>query len=284
MELCTSTIDLKRRLKEMKSSYALIPTMGSLHEGHLSLIKLAKPRAAKTIVTLFVNPHQFNDAADFEKYPRNIAKDIGLLESIGTDFVFAPAATKDIFHPEFESWIVPEPLSQKWEGASRPGHFKGVASVVAVLFSLIKPTAAVFGEKDFQQLRIIENLTRDLQLGIEIVRCPIIREEGGLALSSRNVRLSSNGKSSALALSSSLKVARDAFVGGERRADVLKNLIVEMVNAEASVKLDYAAIVTEKNLNELTGEISNELLPIRALIAAEIEGVRLIDNMELRAV
>jgi pantoate--beta-alanine ligase len=280
MDIIETISELKNvlvNLRNDQSSLALVPTMGALHDGHLALVKLAKSRAAKVIVSIFVNPAQFNDKKDFDVYPRTVEKDCALLEKLGVNAVFAPPNQNEIYPAPYRTWINVDELSVPFEGASRPGHFRGVATVVTILFNLIRPDFAIFGEKDFQQLRIVEQLTQDLELGIEIVRAPIIRETGGLAMSSRNVRLSTKGRESALALSRGLRIAADAFKGGERRAAFLRSLVLEALRGETGVSPDYVAIVEESSLKEVETITS----PSRVLIAAAVEGVRLIDNAPL---
>ena len=280
MKILTDRASLREHLNHIRSeghSLALVPTMGALHEGHISLVKLAHLHGKRVIVSIFVNPAQFNEKRDFELYPRTLESDAALLERFGVESIFAPSSPEQIYGTGFQTWITNEKLSTQFEGASRPGHFRGVATVVATLFNLVQPKAALFGEKDFQQLRIIEQMVTDLKFPVEIVRAPLVREGSGLALSSRNARLSERGKVTASALSRNLFIARDAWRGGESRAASLIRLVIDGCAQEPGVKIDYVAIIDEENFTE------QEFIatPSRILIAAVVEGVRLIDNIAL---
>lgn len=255
---------------------ALVPTMGSLHRGHISLVRTAQSRQAEVAVSIFVNPSQFNQREDFEKYPRELERDLALLQEAGVSAVFAPSES-ELYGPAFQSWIEPGSLSERFEGASRKGHFRGVCTVVAMLLNLARPHYAVFGEKDFQQLRIVEQLTQDLKLGVEILRSPLVRDEDGVALSSRNARLSPRGREAARALSRGLRIARDAFIGGERSALKLRSYVIEMLQTEPLIATDYVAVVREGDLQELPTVAGN----CRILAAVTVDSVRLIDNVAL---
>ena len=255
---------------------AFVPTMGALHEGHLSLMRLARSRADRVVVSIFVNPAQFNRAEDLNAYPRDLNQDIELLNREKVDLLFAP--TNDIIYSNtHQTWVENSSLSTLYEGASRGGHFRGVATVVTVLFNIIRPDLAVFGEKDFQQLRIIEELVRNLKLETEIVRGELVREKDGLALSSRNVRLSENGRKDALALSRELLNVKKSFEEGARDLEKLTSTLQENLNSSPGINLDYAVIVDEQTLTQ-ANDINTRN---RVLVAAEVEGIRLIDNIAL---
>lgn len=271
------TREFVRAQKKAGRSLGVVPTMGALHQGHLSLVKLARARANSTVVSIFINPSQFNDPKDFDRYPRTLERDLELLAPYGVSAVFAPTDPQEMYGADFESWIALEKLPLRFEGASRPGHFRGVSTVVAMLFNLISPSVAVFGEKDFQQLRIIEQMVRDLKFDLEIIRAPIMREEGGLAMSSRNVRLSDAGRSAARAINRGLSIAFEAFKGGRRDSRFLRDLVLQAYASEPAIAVDYIAIVDESSLEEIEKIVS----PARVLVAVMIEGVRLIDNWAL---
>ncbi len=282
MQIFTSTAALVAYCAELHArgdSIGFVPTMGALHEGHLSLVKSARLKSKRVIASIFVNPSQFNDPSDLKKYPRTLEKDIEMLASVGTTALFAPESSEEIYGKNFQTWVNNEKLSALLEGASRPGHFRGVTSVVSILFNLVRPTLAVFGEKDFQQLRIIEDMVRDLKLQIEIVRGPIIREEGGLAMSSRNARLSPKGRESALAINRGIRIAREAFQGGERSARTLRTLALDVYATDPLLQPDYVTVVREDSLEE----VSTIEGVCRMLVAVNIEGIRLIDNCSLAA-
>ena len=282
MHLITTTTALQSKISEFKQTnqaIVLVPTMGALHDGHISLVKLAHSTGAKVFVSIFPNPAQFNEKKDFEAYPKTVEADCALLDKVGTHCVFAPATPAEIYGDGFQSWVNVDQLSLPFEGASRPGHFKGVATVVAILFNLFRPDFATFGEKDFQQLRLVEQMVNDLKISVKIIRAPIIREAGGLAMSSRNARLSVDGKNTALALSRGLRIASDAFFGGERRGPFLRSLVLDMLATERNVGVDYVAVVDEETLKE----VDRIEKPARVLVAATVDGVRLIDNVSLAA-
>ncbi|MDC0358266.1 pantoate--beta-alanine ligase [Oligoflexia bacterium] len=273
---------LRAGVKQVKSKglrLGLVPTMGFLHEGHLSLVELAQQHSDQVFVSIFVNPAQFNDRGDLERYPVDIPKDIERLAERGVAAVFNPTPEM-IYGPHFQSWVTVSELADTWEGADRPGHFKGVATVVSILFNLLQPDVAVFGEKDFQQLRIIERMVVDLKFGIDIVRGPLIREQDGLAMSSRNTFLTSEQRATALAINQGLYRAREAFDKGEREAKRLVALALEQLEGEAHVKIHYMSVVDEEMLQEVDQAQDSGT---RILAAVEVGGIRLIDNISLVA-
>lgn len=252
----------------------LVPTMGALHEGHLSLVRAARRRCASVCVSIFVNPLQFGAGEDFDAYPRDLERDVRLLTAEGVDWVFAPDAAE--FTPKNAATTVHVAgLTERLEGLSRPGHFDGVATIVAKLFNVTTPNAAFFGEKDYQQLLVIRQMVADLDMGVEIVACPVVREPDGLAMSSRNVRLSPARRTEARALSAALETARDAWDGD---ADATRARLRSMIDAAPGVDLDYAEVADPITLEPLHGRVAK---PARALVAARVGSVRLIDNVEL---
>jgi pantoate--beta-alanine ligase len=272
----------EEKLKELVGGYrmfgekiAFVPTMGYLHAGHLSLVKLAKEKGTKTVVSIFVNPSQFNDPNDFENYPVDLERDLKMLEEAGVDIVFTPQK-ETIYGYDFESWVDLEKITKSLEGAKRPGHFKGVTTVVTILFNMIQPHFAIFGEKDFQQLRTIETLVRDLHMDVTIVRGPTVREADGLAMSSRNARLSPEARELAPKLQQALKAMKDAFRKGEMETAKLTKIGMSALEHE-KINLEYLEIVDEVDLKAAWVAAPAN----RVLVAATIDGIRLIDNVSI---
>ena len=268
--------DIRSALKTAVRPVALVPTMGYLHEGHLSLIRRARAEASTVVLSIFVNPTQFGPQEDLARYPRDMDRDRHLSEEQGVDHLFAPDVS-EVYPPGDRTFVEVADLQDRWEGASRPGHFRGVATVVAKLFRIVSPDRAYFGEKDYQQLRIVTRMASDLFLDVEVVGCPIVREPDGLALSSRNVFLSERGRLDALGLSRALRRAQAAVNEGERVAAILEEHMRSVARDFPSLQLDYAAVVDAPSL-EPVQEVAGEA---RALIAGWVDGVRLIDNAPL---
>jgi len=264
-------IALDARAKERV--LGLVPTMGALHEGHLSLVREALRRCSPVVVSLFVNPKQFGPSEDLQKYPRNLEADRAALEKLGVDYLFAPSA-EEMYPKGFRTAVTVEGLGDRLEGRSRPGHFRGVTTVVLKLFEIVQPRLAFFGRKDAQQVRIIRQMAADLNLDAEIVTCPIVRESDGLALSSRNSYLKDGERQSAKALYRSLDAARRAIQAGERDPIRILAACRQVTDAEPGVVLDYAEIVDADSF-----EPSMTLRrPCYLVIAARVGGTRLIDN------
>lgn len=251
-----------------------VPTMGALHAGHLSLVAAARRDCGPVVVSIFVNPKQFAPHEDLTKYPRPIEKDQALLEEIGVDYLFAPSV-EEMYPQGFSTTVQVEGLSERLEGRVRPGHFRGVTTVVLKLLEIVGPQFAFFGRKDAQQLRIIRQMSRDLALDPEIVSCPIVRESDGLAMSSRNAYLSPDQRRAATVLHRSLDAARQAIASGQRDAARLVQTIRGALSAEPLATVDYAEIVDAESLEPVT-LLRGECL---ALVAARIGATRLIDNM-----
>jgi pantoate--beta-alanine ligase len=250
-----------------------VPTMGALHEGHLSLIRAAQKQCSPVVASIFVNPTQFGPNEDFQKYPRTFDADRAALEQLGVDYLFAPPA-EEMYPPGFRTSVNVEGLSERLEGRSRPGHFRGVTTVVLKLLEIVQPRLAFFGRKDAQQARIIRQMTSDLNLDSEIVVCPIVREADGLALSSRNRYLNAGDRRAATALYRSLQAVRDEIAKGERDAARLLAALRRVIDSERNVALDYAEIV---DANTFEPVVSLRRV-CYALIAARVGGTRLIDN------
>jgi pantoate--beta-alanine ligase len=257
---------------------ALVPTMGALHEGHLSLVRLAYRHADRAIVSIFVNPTQFGPAEDFARYPRDLAKDLEALRKVGADVVFAPSV-EEIYPAGDATWVEVDRLTHVLCGRSRPGHFRGVTTVVARLFNAARPHLAVFGEKDYQQLAVIRRMTRDLAFGIEVLGAPIVREPDGLAMSSRNVFLSPRARQQATALHAALHEARALVRGGERDASALCHEARRRIEKEPLAEIDYVEIVDAESL-----EPQRQLrAPAVLALAVRFDGTRLVDNTLLEA-
>lgn len=258
----------------------LVPTMGALHEGHLSLVRASRKRTDYTAVSIFVNPTQFGDSADLDAYPRDLAHDLSLLTAEGVDLVFVPSIGV-MYSADAQVVVSPGPLANEWEGASRPGHFEGVCTIVTKLLNIIRPDLAFFGEKDYQQLKIIERLVRDLDEPTTIVPCPIVRERDGLAMSSRNVLLSSAERRDAVALCEAIEAAAQVVAWGERDVATIESTLAEEFASHPNVVLDYAAVVDPDTLTPLSGGHLDS--PARVIIAARLGNVRLIDNAAIVA-
>jgi pantoate--beta-alanine ligase len=251
----------------------LVPTMGALHEGHFSLIRAAQRECAPVVVSLFVNPKQFGPSEDLNQYPRTLEADRVALEALGVDYLFAPSP-QEMYPPGFHTAVVVEGLSDRFEGRSRPGHFRGVTTVVLKLFGIVQPRFAYFGRKDAQQARLIRQMSADLNLNNSVVVCPIVRAADGLALSSRNVYLKGEDRRAAAALSRSLAVVRDEIARGERDTARLLAALRRILTTEPRVALDYAEIVD----NETLEPIASLRGTCYVLLAAKVGDTRLIDN------
>lgn len=258
-------------------SIALVPTMGYLHEGHKSLIEKAHSENKKVVVSVFVNPIQFGPNEDYDKYPRDIEKDSKLCESAGADLIFNPEVS-EMYPEEILTTVKLSKLTSGLCGAKRPGHFDGVCTVVSKLFNIVKPDRAYFGEKDAQQLAVIKKMVKDLNFDIEIIGCPIVREESGLAKSSRNAYLSEEEKKSALILSKSLFKAKELIQNGEKSVAKIEDFLIKNLSSEPSARIDYVEIVDFKTIENIE-EIKDETL---IAIAVYIGKTRLIDNIIIR--
>jgi pantoate--beta-alanine ligase len=260
--------------RDVAGSLGLVPTMGFLHEGHLSLVRRARAENDVVAVSIFVNPAQFGPAEDFTTYPRDLRRDLALLEEAGVDLVFIPDR-EEIYPEGYATYVTVERLTDRWEGASRPGHLRGVTTVVAKLFTLFQPHRAYFGQKDYQQLVVVRRLARDLGFPLAVVTCPIIRDPDGLALSSRNSHLSPAERQAALALSRALRAGEMAYQGGERSGRRLREIVEEVLAREPLAKPDYVAVAHPETLVEL-----EEVGPLGAVLclAVWIGATRLIDN------
>jgi len=280
MRVVTSVTGMKALAREWKREgrkVGFVPTMGYLHAGHLSLVRESKQRADVTVVSVFVNPAQFGPQEDYKKYPRDLDKDSAYLEEAGVDCLFYPGAA-DIYPPGYRTYVEVQGLQERLCGKSRPGHFRGVATVVLKLFNIVSPDLAFFGAKDAQQVKIIERMAADLDLAVEVVTCPLVREPDGLALSSRNAYLNTEERRAALVLSRSLRWAERAVAAGERDAASLVAGIRSAIEAEPLARIDYVEAVDPDSL-EPVAEVRGGVL---VALAVFIGSTRLIDNIRLR--
>jgi pantoate--beta-alanine ligase len=261
-------------VRASERSLGLVPTMGFFHEGHLSLIRRARAERNVVVVSIFVNPLQFGRAEDLDSYPRDLDRDLALAEKEGVDLVFAPDVDEMFPHGRPEVTVDPGSIADRLEGAARPGHFRGVCTVLARLFHLVGPSRGYFGEKDAQQLVVVRMMVRDLAFPVEIQGCPIVREPDGLAMSSRNAYLSSEERTAARCLSDALRRATEAVEEGETVAAKLAALMRDRIEAEPLAALEYAVIVDEQSFEE----VARLERPARALVAARVGKPRLIDN------
>jgi pantoate--beta-alanine ligase len=279
MQLVTSIekmqqLSLSRKKKGKKISF--VPTMGALHQGHLGLVKRAKRLGDFVVVSIFVNPTQFGPKEDFKRYPRNLKKDMELLKKAGCDLVFAPRV-KDIYPEGYLTYVDVGELSNKLEGASRPGHFKGVCTIVAKLFNIVQPDYAIFGQKDAQQAIIIKKMTKDLDFPVKIIVSPTVREKDGLACSSRNSYLNIEERREAKVLYQALKTGKKLIESGGKNPEKIIKKMSELINKQKLAKIDYIVLTDVKNL-EPVKEIKGELL---LSLAVKFGKTRLIDNLKI---
>ena len=266
---------IARKLRRENKTVAFVPTMGALHEGHLALVREAKQSADSVIVSIFVNPAQFNDKADLERYPRDLTADAARLAEFGVDYVWAPEVS-EIYPDGFSTYVYVEGVSEGLEGAARPGHFRGVATVVTILFNTVRPDKAFFGQKDAQQVAVIKRLTTDLGFETEIVVVPTVREESGLAMSSRNELLTAEEREKASVIFRGLKEAKVAFRNGAQIASELVEIVRRTIESEPDARIDYVAAVDAESLEPIEKIDDNEVLISTAVYFGK---VRLIDNV-----
>ncbi|MBI4082432.1 MAG: pantoate--beta-alanine ligase [Candidatus Lambdaproteobacteria bacterium] len=278
MKVVTQLAEWKRLRLSITGTVGVVPTMGFLHEGHLSLVRRARRENQAVVVWIFVNPKQFGPKEDFGTYPRDMARDLALVEHEGADYVLAPPV-EEVYPPGFQTRVEVERLTQRLEGAARPGHFHGVTTVVAKLLCLTEPRRAYFGQKDAQQVLVVSRMVRDLGMLGEIVTCPTMREPDGLAMSSRNVRLSPPERKAAVCLYRALCAARDAHAAGQREGEALREAMRRVLAAEPLARPDYVSMADPETLEELATLQG----PALASLAVRIGATRLIDNMPLPA-
>ncbi|MEE9198180.1 MAG: pantoate--beta-alanine ligase [Dehalococcoidia bacterium] len=276
MKLLETVPEFRRARAEVVGSLGLVPTMGYLHEGHLALVRRARAENDLVAVSIFVNPSQFGPAEDYQTYPRDLQRDLALLEREGVDLVFAPSV-EELYPPGFDTWVEMEGLAGRLEGESRPGHFRGVVTVVAKLFNIVRPHRAYFGQKDAQQLWLIGKMVADLNMDLELVAVPTVRETDGLALSSRNAYLSPQERRVAPILWKALTAARELWEGGEQDAEAIRKAMTALIEEESLARVDYVSVADSDTLEELDA-IDR---PALVSLAVWIGETRLIDNITL---
>jgi pantoate--beta-alanine ligase len=278
MDIVTSLSELHTSRARLPGPVGLVPTMGFLHEGHLSLVHTAKSECKSVVASIFVNPTQFGPNEDLTAYPRDLPRDLKMLQSAGADLVWTP--TPEVMYPPgFQTWVTAEEVTRPLEGSMRPGHFRGVATIVAKLFNAVQPHRAYFGQKDAQQAAVIRQMARDLSYPIEIVICPIVREPDGLAMSSRNSYLNPSERQAAGVLYRALTAARTAYQSGERSAERLRQIVAATIQAEPLARLQYVSCADNETLQEIDGVITR---PALLSMAVYLGKTRLIDNWVLR--
>ena len=276
MQTVSSLPDLRSARLSFSGTVGLVPTMGYLHEGHLSLVRRAKEDCDRVVVSIFVNPTQFGPNEDLSRYPRDLDRDLMLLRSLGTELVWIPTA--EMMYPSgYQTWVEVEAMTRPLEGAMRPGHFRGVTTVVAKLFNGVQPHRAYFGQKDAQQAAVIRQMTRDLNFPIEIVVCPIVREPDGLAMSSRNVYLDPEQRKAATVLYRALSGAKEAYERGERDAEKLRQVMKNLLVSEPLAQVQYVSCADYNTLEELEVVKGKALLSMAVFLGK----TRLIDNFVL---
>jgi len=276
MQTVSTLADLRSTRLSFSGIVGLVPTMGYLHDGHLSLIRRAKEECDHVVVSIFVNPTQFGPREDLSKYPRDPDRDLSLIEPLGADLVWMPTA--EMMYPDgYQTWVEVEAMTRPLEGAMRPGHFRGVTTVVAKLFNGVQPHKAYFGQKDAQQAAVIRQMTRDLNFPIEIVVCPIVREPDGLAMSSRNVYLDPEQRKAATVLYRSLSAAKEAYESGERGAEKLRQIMKDVIASEPLAQMQYVSCADYDTLEELEKVTGKTLLSMAVFVGK----TRLIDNFVL---
>ncbi|RJQ36230.1 MAG: pantoate--beta-alanine ligase [Dehalococcoidia bacterium] len=277
MRVIESVAEMVGLRRELQAPVGFVPTMGYLHEGHITLVKKTREENATAVASIFVNPTQFGPREDLAHYPRDIPRDLKMLETIRTDIVFVPGSSEKMYPAGYNSWVEVSGITERLEGAVRPGHFRGVATVVAKLFNIVQPDRAYFGQKDAQQLLVIEKMVRDLNINVTVVRVPTVREPDGLAMSSRNVYLNLEERRQATVLYQSLKLAEQLYRDGEKDADRIKCQMTDLIEQQPLAKIDYISIADSTTLEEL----ATVKIPVLVSLAVRFGNTRLIDNIIL---
>ena len=276
MQVVGPIFEIRALRQKLSGTVGFVPTLGFLHEGHLALVKQARMENSAVIVSIYVNPAQFGPREDFRAYPRDLNRDLALLRGEEVDIVFVPS-DDEMYPPEFGSWVDVEKVTERLEGVSRPGHFRGVATVVAKLFNIVQPSRAYFGQKDAQQVVVIKRMVADLNMGIEVMVVPTFRESDGLAMSSRNIYLGPGERQAATVLFGALTLAQQLGRSGEKDAEKIRRQMASLIQKEPLAQIDYVSIADVETLEELS------LIdrPALASLAVRIGKTRLIDNMPL---
>ncbi len=277
MKIVDRIADMRQLRQELTEPVGFVPTMGYLHEGHLSLVRRARAENPSLVVSIFVNPTQFGPQEDFHSYPRDSKRDLTLLEKEAADVVFVPSAS-EMYPPQFNSWVEVGKVTERLEEAARPGHFKGVTTVCAKLFNIIQPTRAYFGQKDAQQAVVIRKMVTELNMNLEVVTLPTVREPGGLAMSSRNNYLNTHERQAALVLYQALTLAQKLWSQGEKDADRLRQEMIGLIQTQPLANIDYVSIANTETLDEL----DTVRPPALVSLAVKIGRTRLIDNVVLQ--
>jgi pantoate--beta-alanine ligase len=277
MQTVTTLQEMRQARKNLPSPLGLVPTMGYLHEGHLSLVRAARRECAAVVVSIFVNPTQFAPHEDFDRYPRDLPRDLAMLQAEGVDLVWTPS-TQIMYPSGYQTWVTVEEIAAPLEGAMRSGHFRGVATIVTKLFNVTQPDRAYFGQKDAQQALVIRRMVTDLNFPIEVMICPTVREADGLAMSSRNVYLNPQERKAATVLYRALSAAQAAYQQGERDADQLRYLMQSVLSKEPLAKPQYVSCAKLDNLQEWQGKLTDKALLSLAVVIGQ---TRLIDNIVL---
>jgi len=279
MRVLHSIAEMKEARHKLRGSVGFVPTMGYLHEGHMELARIARAKNRNVVVSIFVNPAQFGPREDYAGYPRDTERDLAMLKKEKVGIVFMPGA-EDMYPSRYCTWVDLEKVTERLEGAIRPGHFRGVATVVAKLFNIVEPTRAYFGQKDAQQLVVIKKMVADLNMNLEVIAVPTVREPDGLAMSSRNVYLNPEERKSALVLYKSLTLAQKLWNKGETNADLIRKEMTSLIQSEPrAARIDYVSIADAETLEEL----NNIDRPAVVSLAVKIGKPRLIDNIILGA-
>ncbi|MBI2328875.1 MAG: pantoate--beta-alanine ligase [Chloroflexi bacterium] len=276
MKVVETIVEMRKLRLELTEPVGFVPTMGYLHDGHLALVKRARAENPSVVVSLFVNPTQFGPQEDFASYPRATRRDLTMLEKGKTDIVFMPSVA-EVYPPQFDSWVEVGKISQRLEGAARPAHFRGVTTVVAKLFNIVQPTRAYFGQKDAQQVVVISKMVTDLNMNLEVVTCPTVREPDGLAMSSRNTYLNPEERRAAAVLYESLKLAQRQWSQGEKDAAKLRQTMTALIQKQPLATIDYVSIADNETLEEL----DKVKPPALVSLAVRFGKTRLIDNVML---
>ena len=276
MKVVETIADMRQERKELEEPVGFVPTMGFLHDGHLSLVRQAREENTSVVVSIFVNPTQFGPKEDFKGYPRDIKRDLEMLDPI-TDIVFMPSSA-EMYPDNCDSWVEVGTITDRLEGSSRPGHFRGVSTIVAKLFNIVQPTRAYFGQKDAQQLLVINKMVTDLDMNLEVVACHTVREPDGLALSSRNSYLNGQQRQAATVLYRALNIAEKRWSQGDKDAGAMRREMTELIKMEPLAKIDYISIADVGTMKEMFHNIKP---PVLVSLAVKIGKTRLIDNVVL---
>jgi len=276
MKVVETINEIKQLRLKLPEPVGFVPTMGYLHEGHLALVRQARAENSSVVASIFVNPTQFGPQEDFERYPRNPKRDLAMLEKEGVDIVFMPSVA-EMYPPQFDSWVEVGKVTERLEGATRPGHFRGVATVVAKLFNIVQPDKAYFGQKDAQQALIIKKMVADLNMNLEVVTVPTVREPDGLAMSSRNIYLNPEERKAATVLYQALSLAQKLWSQGEKDAQTIRQQMTDLIKKQPLADIDYISIADAETLDEL----DKVRPPAVVSLAVRIGKTRLIDNVVL---